>query len=120
MADITISVDTSGLRRLREQIRSQVEAGVARVAHEIEEDARRRAPVRTGFLRSSIEAIPSDAAEPGTVEWEVGAAAPYGIFVELGTTKMAARPFLTPAAEAGRGPFLDAVGDALQKLTEEV
>lgn len=30
----------------------------------------------------------------------------YGIHQELGTTKMAAQPFMTPAAEAVRQPFL--------------
>jgi len=31
----------------------------------------------------------------------------YGKYQELGTTKMAAHPFMTPAAEAVRQPFLD-------------
>ena len=31
----------------------------------------------------------------------------YGIYQEFGTTKMAAHPFMTPAAEAVRQPFLD-------------
>ncbi len=119
MADITIRIEGSGLSRIREQVRSRVETAVAKVAHGIEEDARRRAPVRTGFLRSSIEAIPADAAEPGVVEWEVGAAAPYGVFVELGTSKMPPRPFLIPAAEAGRKPFLDAVGEALEAVVRD-
>lgn len=67
------------------------------IAAEIADDARRLCPVDTGVLRSSIDWV-----------WEGGAAlivadAPYAGYVELGTSKMAAQPFLRPALYRQRG-----------------
>ena len=53
----------------------------------IAQRARARAPVRTGRLRSSIKAI----------QERVEAQAFYAKFVEYGTRKMKAQPFLRPA-----------------------
>lgn len=67
-----------------------------KVCDTIAADARGRAPVATGYLRSSIQAVSLTAGK--SAEVQVGA--PYAAFVEFGTYKMAARPFLTPAFEA--------------------
>lgn|GEM_PF-2510844 len=53
----------------------------------IADKARKKAPYRTGRLRSSIKAL------KGRIE----AQAPYAIFIEHGTKKMKAKPFLRPA-----------------------
>jgi HK97 gp10 family phage protein len=53
----------------------------------IADRARRKAPYRTGRLRSSIKAL------NGRVE----AQAPYALFIEYGTKKMKAKPFLRTA-----------------------
>jgi hypothetical protein len=50
--------------------------------------ARMLAPVETGRLRSSIRVVPQG----------VEAIVDYAYFVETGTAKMAAQPFLRPAA----------------------
>lgn len=52
--------------------------------------ARALAPVRTGYLRSTI----------GARDNIVTVSAPYAPYVELGTRFMAARPFLRPALRA--------------------
>lgn len=44
----------------------------------------------------------------------VAVAACYGLFIEFGTIRMAAQPFFTPAIEAHRQEFLDAVGEAVR------
>lgn len=66
--------------------------GLEAIGLAAEGHAKKAAPVDTGRLRNSIShAADADAAYIGTnVEY-----APY---VELGTSKMAARPFLKPAA----------------------
>lgn len=64
-----------------------------RVADKIAVSARARAPVATGRLKSSIHAVSISAGK----EAEVRADAPYALFVEMGTYKMSARPFLAPA-----------------------
>ena len=60
-------------------------------------EARRIVPVDTGYLRSSI----FHAAERRRHGWSVtlGAEAHYAGFVEWGTSRMAAQPYLRPAYE---------------------
>jgi HK97 gp10 family phage protein len=56
--------------------------------------------VRTGRLRSSISHQLT--MEDGEVTGYVGTNVEYAPFVELGTRRMRARPFLRPALEAAR------------------
>lgn len=59
--------------------------------------------VRTGRLRGSITwRVGEDGVSPYV---DVGSAVFYAPFVELGTSKMQARPFLRPALEAARVTF---------------
>jgi hypothetical protein len=62
-------------------------------AADVKASAMRNAPVATGHLRSTIYAEVRD--------WvvELGADATYSLFVELGTRRMAARPYLFPAIQ---------------------
>lgn len=61
----------------------------------LRDEAKRRAPVRTGFLRSKITA--KKAGKNGA---DVISAAPYAAYVEYGTSKMAPRSHMRPAIEA--------------------
>lgn len=61
----------------------------------LRDEAKRRAPVRTGFLRSKISA-----AKAGKNAADVISAAPYAAYVEYGTSKMAPRSHMRPAIEA--------------------
>jgi HK97 gp10 family phage protein len=56
--------------------------------------------VRTGRLRSSISTTLG--ADEAGVYCDVGSNVEYAGYVELGTVKMAARPYLRPALQAGR------------------
>lgn len=59
--------------------------------------------VRTGLLRASITWRPGlDAISPYV---DVGSAVEYAAYVELGTSRMAARPFLRPSLDAARVSF---------------
>lgn len=53
-----------------------------------------RAPVRTGYLQSTIDSVKKDEG------WAVEARAFYAGFVEYGTSRMQPRPFMEPAIEA--------------------
>jgi HK97 gp10 family phage protein len=71
--------------------------GMARVCRFVAEKAQANAPVRTGKLREEITyklEVQEDVVE-GIVG--VGKEAFYARFIEMGTSKMAARPFLRPA-----------------------
>jgi len=74
-------------------VEAMTNAGLA-----IERGAKGRAPVDTGNLRASIESNTETKAKQITTE--VGTNVEYAPFVELGTSTMAAQPFLRPALDA--------------------
>lgn len=61
---------------------------------DIQAGAQMRAPVDTGYLRSSVTR------EVNGLEGVVGPTAHYGVYQEMGTSRMAAQPFLWPAAQS--------------------
>jgi HK97 gp10 family phage protein len=63
-----------------------------KVGKKIKLDAQHRCPIRTGTLRDSINYEVNDK------ELTISANTNYAIFVELGTRKQQAQPFLKPAA----------------------
>jgi hypothetical protein len=95
------------------------------------------APVATGHLKSSIYVVPGGGKGSSTygqnVEGDgvllpeveapesdqqaiVAVAANYGVYVEFGTAHAGAQPYLTPAAEAVRGPFTMAMSHLEEAL----
>lgn len=76
-------------------------------------EAQRNAPVDTGFLRNSGQTGRMD-----DVPW-VGFAADYAEFVEFGTSKMPAQPFLRPAMASKKTAMVNAIGKALAKKQKE-
>lgn len=77
------------------------------LARDAEGGAKQRAAVDTGFMRNSIAV---EKVGPGQRRLFVGAA--YGPFVEFGTWKMAAQPFVIPAVEA-TATRVPAIGKAI-------
>ncbi len=75
-------------------------AQIAMCSARIVTNAKANAPYRTGRLRNSI------AARISRLEAEIVATAPYAGFVEHGTWKMRAHPFLLPALEMERAYLL--------------
>lgn len=75
----------------------------------IERGAKQRAPVLTGFLRSSI----TSAKVVGGAEVRVGA--DYGYVQEFGTSKMPAQPFIRPTIDEDSDKVVKAVADQLEK-----
>jgi HK97 gp10 family phage protein len=78
---------------------------VRRTALDLVAGAKVRAPVDTGFLKNSISAT----IDPSGLDAEVGPTANYGVFVELGTSRKAPRPYLGPALEEVRPGFEQAL-----------
>lgn len=70
--------------------------------------ARSIVPVRTGFLRDSIYYAVGQA-EGGTPGLQFGASAEYAFWVEMGTRRMRAQPFIRPSLEAYQQKLLDAI-----------
>lgn len=90
---------------------AEMEAVLAAATKPIAEMAQARVPVATGELRDSIEVKPAGSGNVGIfMAW-------YGAFVERGTVKQPAHPFLVPAAEAGKAEVAAAVTTFLRALT---
>jgi HK97 gp10 family phage protein len=111
---------------------------VRAAALKIERGAKERAPVDTGFLRNSIYVITEDFSDdagsfrrlarlahgipdvfpklpaPGHNEALVAVGANYGVFVEYGTSRQGAHPYFTPAVEAERWPFEQALSQLME------
>ncbi len=89
---------TQALNRIGDQAKDIIEQAVRAGAGIIREDAGRRAPKRTGKLAGSMVAEVQEGTSNKTV-FHIGPdkKAFYGRFVEMGTCKMPARPFLVPA-----------------------
>ena len=100
------------LRRAPRRLRSGLRAQVARSALAVERGGKQRAAVDTGRLRASIRPrFTSDG-----LGAEVFTDVRYGPHVEFGTARMAARPFLTPAAEAEQSSYQAGIRRVLQDL----
>lgn len=101
-----IVLDLSGLQAIERNIARRAGRIVRAVADEVVNEAKQRAPVRTGNLRRSYHREPVD-----ELTQRVGTDVEYAPYVEFGTSKMAARPHFTPALEKGRRLMRARAGD---------
>lgn len=113
-----MDIDASALMNLGGNIaRSAADTGklvqtvVRKTARDIAADAKSIAPVDTGNLRGSIghSDLRTIGSTSGSAEAEIGPTANYGVYVELGTSRMAAQPFMGPALDRRAGPFEQAL-----------
>ena len=140
MTLIVVKVNTRILDKLRHELRGRLENVVKKTAFDIEAEGKRGSPVDTGANRSSIYTTLSDGGDsyspaasaarsqrPGLplqsprsvegdkIEARIGPSTFYGILLEFGTTTMAARPYMTPALERSREPFLAAIKAVIEE-----
>ncbi len=97
---VEVEFDLQGLDEFAEAIgrfdaamKERIRAWLYDWAQRVSAEAQRSAPVRTGYLKSTIYATVN--------EWvaEIGAGASYAYFVEFGTRFMRAQPYLYPAIQ---------------------
>jgi HK97 gp10 family phage protein len=108
---IEVKLNTDGLDRLIKEAPEKVDSAVRATAFFVEAIAKTMSPVATGANRSSIytktskgvSGTPGELGDilpgVGPMEAVVGPSMGYSVFLEFGTSRMAARPYLTPAAE---------------------
>lgn len=80
---------------------AQIRQALSQCAGDAAGEARRAAPYgdgRDGHLRDSIAAVPAARAGARYIA-QVKANNPHALYVELGTSRMAAQPYLRPAAQ---------------------
>jgi HK97 gp10 family phage protein len=109
---VTVRVVSNRLPQMPALIRTAVIQEVSKATLDVEAKSKALAPVKTGLLRRSIHSV----FENGGLTGLVGPSVLYGKFVEFGTRRMGARPYMRPAAEQVLPKFVDAVKRALGGL----
>jgi HK97 gp10 family phage protein len=94
------------LRGVQAQIFHRAELAVRKTAFDIERYAKEIVAVDTGYLKSTI----STDFEKSKNQFiaHIGPTANYGIFVELGTSRMRPQPYMRPATEKYTPAFMRA------------
>lgn len=117
-----MSMKLLGAAALRRSLRglndiAEYEPTLTDIVLQIERDAKKNAPVDTGNLRASIE---SEVRLEGsdTLAGFVGTNTDYAPFVELGTSRMSAQPFLRPAVEENRELIEDELGARIEEMAD--
>jgi len=129
---IGLKEEMDRLRAAPEELRKKTFSVLEDRAEAIRADAAARAPVKTGALRRSIKKVVSEKTLTAKVfadypegnrtnkrktrKQAAGSKRYYAFAVEYGTKKMAAKPFLYPAARAGEA----ATNSALEAVLKEV
>jgi HK97 gp10 family phage protein len=93
------------------QLESQFEAVIQIAARNIESRSKQLVPIDTGATMNSIEARPE-----GKMEWRIGPTTEYAPFLEFGTERMPARPYMIPSGEHERPRVRKAVAELTKRL----
>lgn len=101
MADRFRAAPEKGLAMIRD--------ATAKAALDTQRVARERAPVDTGYLRSSIAATIDPGSTSGVIVGEVTAGAEYAAYVEHGTSRQRPQPFMRPAYEQARDVWVQMI-----------
>lgn len=88
----------------------QIEQALTAIGLTAESYAKQECPVDTGRLRNSI----THAVETGEQAVYIGSNVEYTAFVELGTSRMKARPYLKPAATEHSAEYKSLAEQALK------
>lgn len=104
----SVKIDTSVLDKITAEMQPKAGRIVNTYGLAIAGEAAKNAPLDTGALRNSIL---SESTMTGDLSYTVQDGVEYGIFQELGTSRMSARPFLLPAVEAWRQRFENAFSE---------
>ena len=97
------------------QVEEKGNAALKIAAFAVERKGKEKAPSDTGANRDSIFVAEVDDIG-GAPAYRVGPTTEYGPFLEFGTWKMPARPYMVPALESERPRLLAAVTQIMQEL----
>ncbi len=119
-----------GIAEVRKQFRAMkdsaqpgiIRSGLRASVKPIVTDAKERAPVDTGRLRKAIKVSVDRSRDRKSMVAKIGfdKKAWYGVFVEMGTAKMAAQPFLRPAMASKKGEVAKAFFAGVLKRIEKI
>ena len=109
--DATVRVEDARLRARIAKLRPGLVAVVAIAAHNVEGRAKELVPVDTGATKNSIQPT----FQSGGLAARIGPSTSYAPFLEFGMHRRRARPFMVPALEQNRQPFIDAVRELVRR-----
>lgn len=115
--DVKITGDkeiAARLKALAKQSTSALKRAVTQSSIHVEGEAKSRAPVKTGRLRSSIthEIIDNES----NITGQIGTNVEYAPHVEFGTIKAKAKPFLVPALLESKDRIISFIKKAFEGL----
>jgi HK97 gp10 family phage protein len=116
-----ISITITGAEELAENLQSyfietlqeKVSSAISNVGNEMLQTAQAIVPVRTGYLRSSIAFL-----QLSPWQFQLVARASYAAYVEFGTMRMAAEPYMTPAFQQHQVEMAQAISDAINSTID--
>jgi len=116
------NVTWSGLDKLMEELGATAGATIEAAASamktttgQVQATAKQVAPKRTGYMANNISVEPVKKTAT-SVTGTVDAKADYSSFVEFGTYKMSAEPFIRPAVSAAQSFFIKTTMDKLKEV----
>ena len=107
MVKISMEITVDNTEAVKGGLKSAFARALERIGLQAEGYAKDLCPVDTGNLRNSITHTSDGKAA------YIGTNVTYGKYVELGTVKMAAQPYLRPAAADHAGTYRNIVKDEL-------
>ena len=96
-------------REYLDSVRSKALTALSQCGMVIERSAQDNCPVDTGRLRNSI----SNTVNGGDYSVDVGSRVEYAIYVEMGTRKMAARPYLKTGLDGSVSTCAEIIKNAI-------
>ena len=127
---VEINSEITGLKELRKNVdslsksfaKSTLRTALRNAAEPVVKEAKALVPVDSGDLKRSIRSqVTVTKAGDGYADVGFGRKEFHGLFVELGTSRQAAQPFLRPALEKGyrsgkiQAAFIDALNNTIKK-----
>jgi len=101
---VEIHIKSNRFAQIARQFHDEAREVIRKTTFDVEARAKQLVPVDTGLLRNSIQSeFESDLV--GIVFTNTK----YAPFVEYGTSRMSAQPYMTPALESQRSPFIRAL-----------
>ena len=111
-SNVTVTIQFNKFPEIAAALPEKTRAVVKKASFDVEGQGKNRVPVDTGALKNSI----STEFEDGGLTGIVAPHTDYALFVELGTRRQSAQPYLIPAAEAVRPAFIAACKRMLEDL----
>lgn len=112
MADVTVTIKFNKFPEIAAAMPSKTKAVVKKASFDVEGHAKNRVPIDTGALHDSI----LTKFENGGLTGIIAPHEDYALFVELGTRRQSAQPYMIPAADAVRPAFIAACKRMLEGL----